>query len=316
MKKFSFKKLLLSSLIALQLTNSCNLTNVYAKEESKDLILFDDDGKILHLVGLKAGDYETITFGYVYRVNHEIYFKDAIKNKIYNVSNLDNNYVNINLVYADAIDIFSEEEENSLGITRDKAIEVANKFSFGVDTVTLYTSQDEPYPYYFDTFEAPGFDNSVLHISNSGLFDRNHADDVFYDFSVTDDYDEALEDVSTLNNYKLGITTDIGEYEYYSNIYQNEFIGKSSDLGIITCYYVLDDNGERVATLRTQKEIDAFLEANIGLIDRYTWKVSFYTGSNIKPILNSIDANRPVSPNNTTYFIDYNANPVKELKYH
>lgn len=41
-------------------------------------------------------------------------------------------------------------------------------------------------------------------------------------------------------------------------------------MGIITCYYVFDDNNERIATLKTQEQINKFIEQNVNNIDSYT----------------------------------------------
>ncbi len=313
MKKYQFKKLLLSSLIALQLANNVegnnSISNVYAQTENEDLISLDEDGKILQLVGIRIGDYESITFGYIYRKDSNVYLKDAIKGRIYNITNLDQNYIPIKLIYTEAENVLSDELKSKSRLTKEELEETAEKISIiSITTYQPYVSQFEEgkVPFVYQTFESKEFDNSCLPITNDGLFSG-------LGLPLTDDYDETKQDVDTSNKYTLGIYQNTGVYSYYSNIYATDSVGESDKMGIIICYYIFDENNTRIATLRTQEQIDTFIELNAENIDKYTWKAAFYNGTDIKQILENIDSNIPVSLNKTTYFIYNSNNKTKTL---
>ncbi len=313
MKKISFKKLLLSSLIALQLANNFeghnSISNVYAETKNDDLMSQNEDGKILQMIGIRIGNYECITFGYIYRKDNNTYLKD-IEGRIYNITNLDQNYIPIELIYTDAKNVLSDELKNEEKLEKEKLERIAEKFFITSETIyiTIYSQFGESRrPFTYEIFEAKDFDNSNLPIVNSSSFFDSLG------FPLTDDYDETKQDFDTSNNYTLGICQTTGIYSYYSNVYATNPVGESDKIGIIICYYVFDENNTRIATLRTQEQIDTFIELNAENIDKYTWKAAFYNGTNIKQILENIDSNIPVSLNNTTYFIDNSNNKTKTL---
>lgn len=311
MKKISLKHFLLGSLIALQLSNGIigsNLSTVYAKENNEEEILFDENGKTLHMIGIIINDHEEITLGYVFVKDHAVYVKDARNGRIYNFTNISEYIKYPEIVYTEIENILPEELKNKTSITYDEANELVNKFNITEWTTKIW-GMYEPFDFTYETFAAPDFDNKGLPIANCSKFDD--ADDVFHSWTVTDDYDEKNEILDLeANDYKLGLMEITESYPIYSNIYQDTPIGEANKMGIITRYYVFDKEGKRIATLKTQKQVDEFMMANEEKLNEFTWKASFYNGNSIDNILDAIENNQPVSYESTTYFIDYK--PVKK----
>ncbi len=305
MKKLSLKKFLLGSLIALQLSNGVigsNLSTVYAKENDEEKILFDENGKMLHMIGMIINDHEEITVGYVFVKDSAVYVEDVRNGKIYNFTNISEYLKYPEILYTEIQNVLPDELKNADFITQEEANELVNRFSITQDTVKLW-GMDDLYDYTYETFAAPNFDNKNLRISNCSMFNAN---DVFHSFTVTDDYNEANEELDLeANNYRLGLTEINGSYPIYSNIYQDAPVGEENKMGIITRYYVFNKDGERIATLKTQEQVDEFININVKFLDEYTWKASFYNGYNIDRILDAIENNQPISNETTTYFVDY-----------
>lgn len=306
MKKLAFKKFILGSLIALQLSSNLsnnNLSEVYAKGENTEDIQFNENGKELHMIGIIIDKYETVTVGYVFVKDHAVYVKDAIDGRIYNFTKLSEYLQYPEIIYTEIENVLPEELKNRKSITKEEAIALTDEFFITNQTVKLW-GMDDLFDYTYETFGAAGFDNEGLHITNCGIFDD--PDDVFHSWTVTDDYQEELEIIDgTENNYKLGLLEVDDSYPIYSNIYSDEAIREEDKMGIITRYYVFDADGRRIKTLKTQEQVDEFICTHEDELDNYKWKASFYNGKSVDKILDAIENNQPISYETTTYFIDY-----------
>lgn len=312
MNKMTFKKFILGSLMALQLSNGfmgTNMNEVQAQEEISTEIEFNENGKKLHMIGIIIDNYEAITLGYVFVKDHAIYVKDALDGRLYNFTKLSEYLQYPEIIYTEIENVLPEELKDRTSISKEEAFALVSDFYITNQTVKLW-GMDDLFDYTYETFGAEGFDNEKLHITNCGIFDN--PDDVFHEFTVTDDYDEELEVIDgTENNYKLGLLEVDNSYPIYSNIYAEEALREEDKMGIITRYYVFNKWGERIATLKTQEEVDEFIISHEDELDSYSFKASFYNGTNVDRILDAIANNQPISYETTTYFIDYN--PVKKL---
>lgn len=321
MSKLPLKKLLLGSLIVLQLTNASNvnvLNKVYAKEEKGNQIYLDEDGKILQLIGFKINGYETITFGYLYVKDNSVYLKDAKNGRIFNLTKISENYIPISALYGDAIEVLTNEQVSKGYITKEEANELSKSFYITQDTTKINGINGNVEVYQditYDTFSKENFNNKEFDITNcTGFTLKDKIDNNFYSSNSTDNYNENLsQDNTSDNDYKLGILERYEKYPYYEDIYQKVPLGITDQMGIITGYYVLDENNQIVATLKTQEEIDKFLETHHDKLNNYIWKASYYNGTNIKDVLEAIDNNEPISYTYTTRFIDYSP-ACKKLK--
>lgn len=310
MKKISFKRLLLGTLMALQITNAIGATGIttaYAKESTSEEILLDENGKELHMIGIIIDDYESITLGYIYSKDDCVYVKDAIDGRIYNFTRISerlNYQAYPEIVFTEAENILPEELKDASILTKEEAKELVRRFSITDKSYDMSGILGQDFVYTYQTFSSPGFDNENLHIANTSKFDD--ANDVFYSFTVSDEYnpDEEIIDYKA-NNFKLGILDTATTHPVYSNIYQTEQIGTSDKMGVITKFYVFDETGKRIATLKTQSEIDAFVSKHGDNVYKYTWKAAYYTGPSVDNILNLIAQNKEVSYTATSYFTDY-----------
>lgn len=319
MKKIDFKRLLLGTLMALQITNTIGtsgITTAYAKEVPSKEILMDDAGKELHMIGIVIDDYESITLGYIYSKDDCVYVKDAIDGRIYNFTKISehlNYQAYPEIVFTEAENVLPDDLKKAPSLTKDEAKDLVSRFSITDKSYDMTGILGQDYVYTYQTFSAPGFDNEDLHIANSSKFDD--ADDVFYSFTVSDDYnpDEEIIDYSA-NNFKLGIYDTATTHPVYSNIYQKDAIGTSDKMGVIIRFYIFDQNGKRIATLSTQNEIDNFVSKYSNNVYRYTWKAAYYTGPSVDNVLNLIKDNKIVTSDATSYFTDYK--PVKKQLTH
>lgn len=314
MAKLSLKKLLLGSLLALQLTNIINdnsLSEVYAKEEQNledDKIYLEEDGKTLQLIGFKVNGYESIIFGYLYVKEDSIYLKDASDGRIYNLTKIGENYIQLSpIIHCTALQVLTEEQIARGYITNAEADTILSSFSIGKERLRVFAVSD------YSEFDFYNFVNN--NDINQPYSAWNTGTRRLEIWENTEDYDEKLAlDNTPNNNYKLGILERYEEYPYYSNIYQTEPTGTTNEMGVIIKYYVLDSNNQKIATLNTQEEVDAFIIEHYNELDNYTWKAAYYNGTHIKDILDAIDNNEPISYVWATRFIDYK--PVcKELAY-
>ena len=187
-KKVSLKKFLLSSLIALQLSNGVigsSLSTVYAKENDEERILFDENGKMLHMIGMIINDHEEITVGYVFVKDNAIYVEDVRNGKIYNFTNISEYLKYPEILYTEIQNVLPDELKNADFITQEEADELVNRFSITQDTVKLW-GMDDLYDYTYETFTAPNFDNKNLHISNCSMFDDANVE-VLIQFKLHED---------------------------------------------------------------------------------------------------------------------------------
>lgn len=305
MAKLSLKKLLLSTLLALQLTNIISdnsLREVYGKEEQgleDDKIYLDEDGKTLQLIGFKVNGYNSILFGYLYIKEDYIYLKDAADGRIYNLTKIGRNYISISpIIYCTASQFLNEEQIARGYITNDEADSILSSIYIDEETIKMFGMTDYSV-FDFLTFKNSNDINQIYGISNTGT-------ECIEIWGNTDDYNEQLAPDNTFdNNYKLGILERYEEYPYYSNIYQVEPTGTTNEMGVIIRFYVLDSNNQKIATLNTQDEVDAFIKEHYNELDNYTWKAAYYNGTHIKGILDAIENNEPISYVWATRFIDY-----------
>lgn len=307
MKKPVLKKLLLGSIIALQLNSELNkntTTDVYAKEALEEDILLDENGKTLQMIAIIIDDYEYITLGYKFVKDNNVYLKDARTGRIYNFTKISEYIKHPLIVYIEIEKVLSKELRTRVSLTQKEATEIIDKFKIMERTLKLPTGIDTYFDIKYLTFTTKENNNQHLLAGNCSLF--SNTDNFSNSFTVTDKYNEESEVLSPYaNDYILGISENTDSYLTYSNIYQEESIGESNKMGIITCYYVFDKEKNKIATLKTQEQLDDFLIANENALNSYTWKAAYYNGTNIDTILEKIENNIPVSSETTTYFIDY-----------
>lgn len=309
MNRITLKKTLLSFLVALQLTNGFtnqNIAQVYAYEdESNDEILFNENGKKLLLIAITYKGYTHVTLGYKFSKDNAVWFKDAMDGRTYNMNKISDFIHYPELVYTEIEEVLPEELKNNTSLTREQAEDIINRFRV-VDALTkLPNANDEYFDYIYQTFAADGFDNEGLHIANSSLFTDPY--DAFNSFTVEDDFNEKKELIDRSKNYyKLGICEYLGVYDCYGTIYDEEAFKRDYKGGLITRYYVFDENGNYVKSLYTQEQIDRFINENQDKLDTFIWRAAFSHGENQEEILNSIENNRVVPNGETTYFISYN----------
>ncbi len=307
--KIRMSKLALGSILALGLVSKFvnqEMPTVYAAstdEAEDDLIKFTENGKKLQLVSVKVGDtdyYEKSVFGYLYVYNNSVYLEDKINDSTTNLSELNSKY-GCRIVYTDAKDVVPNELKENEGITKEQATEISNRF----EVTTVEHEADSGFGisyFYIETFSAPGFDSKKLSVSNYGRFGEDDYD-IFFG-SLYDEY--LLQKEKNPNTWQL----ELGQEEstlhaYYESVYQTEPSGFKDESGILLKYYVLNKEGEPVASLGTQEEVDEFLEKHYEELDNYQWKAAFYKGNQVDEMLDYLQNNQEVPSKNITYFIDY-----------
>lgn len=302
MRKKALKKLLLSSLIALQLGNSnINTYHAYAKEasvEESQTIALEENGKKLQLISLIIDDYENTTFGYIFPKDGYTFFEDALTKRIYNMTVLGNSFSSSKLIYTDATNILPQDLEEAKSLTIEEAKDIISQTDIVNASAKLPNIDFTEYTdFIYQTYKIDYLENYEVPITNNSSYS---------DTEVTKKYDEEKEDLNFEDNeFKLGIFTPEHMQRCYTNIYQKEPFDINGKPGVITRYYVFDINGKHIKTLYTQDQIDEFIETNKDKLSNYTWKAALYTQDNIDDILTDIDNNKLISPNNTSYFIDY-----------
>lgn len=306
--KIRMSKLALGSILALGLVSKFanqGMPTVYAAstdEVEDDLIKFTENGKKLQLVNVRVGDtdhYEKTVFGYLYVYNDSVYLEDKINDSISNLSELDSKY-GCRIVYTGAKNVIPTGLKEKDGITKEQATEISNRFQVIIVEHTISSGFANSY-FYTETFSAPGFDNENLPISNYGIFEGNYS--MFFG-SLYDEY--LLQKEKNPNPWQL----ELGQEEstlhaYYETAYQTEPSGFKDESGILLKYYVLNKEGEPVASLGTQEEVDEFLEMHQEELDNYQWKAAFYKGNQVDEMLDYLQNNQEVPSKNITYFIDY-----------
>lgn len=307
--KIRIGKFALGSMLALGLVSKFTnqeMSTVYAAstdEVEDDLIKFTENGKKLQLVNVRVGDtdhYEKTVFGYLYVYNNSVYLEDKINDSTTNLSELDSEY-GCQLVYTDAKNVIPTELKENEGITKEQATEISNRFQ----VITVEHKADSGFGisyFYTETFSAPGFDSKNLPISNYGIFGEDDYN-LFFG-SLYDEY--LLQKEKNLNPWQL----ELGQEEsalhaYYETAYQTEPSGFKDESGILLKYYALNKEGEIVASLGTQEEVDEFLEMHQEELDNYQWKAAFYKGNQVDEMLDYLQNNQEVPSKNITYFIDY-----------
>lgn len=312
MNKIVIKKLLLASLIALELNNSftrADISKVYAQEESYEdnLIYLNENGKKLLLIAITYGDYKEVTLGYKFPKDNAIWFKDALSNRTYNMNRITDFMKYPELVYEEIENILPDELKNRDYLTREEALNIIASYRV-VDAVTkLPNANDVYHDYVYQTFESIETGENVPHIANSSLFTDPY--DTFNRFSLDDNYNEDKEIIdSPLDDYKLGICEYLGVYECYKDIYSEEF-KRDYKGGIITRFYVFDENGNYLKSLYTQKQVDEFILEHKEKVNSYIWKAALYQADNMDEILIDISNNKIIPSKHITYFISYNPKP-------
>lgn len=309
MKKIGFKRLVLGTLMALQLTNGtgATLSTAYAKEIPNNEILVEESGKELHMIGIIIDDYESITVGYIYSKDGCVYVKDAIDGRIYNFTNISeslNTQEYPEIVFTEIENVLPDDLKDATKLTREEATNLIQRFSLTDFTFGMPGIGVDDYDVTIQSFAAPGIDTEKLHVVNSSKFDD--AAEIVYSFTVTDNYNPEEEIIDlAVNNFRLGILDTATTHPVYSDIYSKTPICTSDKMGVIIRYYVFDKSGKRIATLNTQKEIDAFVEDHEKDIYEFKWKAAYYTGPSVDNVLNLISQNKPVSYEATSYFTDY-----------
>lgn len=306
MKKQNLKKFLIGTLIALQLNSAIdynNIKTVYAHEtHESDNIYLEENGKILLQIGLKIDNYEYITFGYHFKKDGYDYMKDALTGKTYNLSKMAK-FINCpEIIYTKAINVLPDEIKKKGYLTKQEGHDFLNGFSIADDFIMTSVDFDS-YELHFETFAKGNFDNENLPISNRVY----HVDTEFTMFPVTEEYDEEKESFNPeANNFKLGIYEDSEKISpCFTNIYEDTPFKYDGKMGIIIRYYAFDKDGNYLKSLYTQEQIDEFIKEHKDNINEYSWKVAYYTGSNIDELLTLIDNNELVPSENTTYFKEY-----------
>ena len=269
-------------------------------ETDDDFIKFTDSGKKLQLVGVGVGDnldFGKPIFGYLYVYENSVYLEDKINDSITNLSELDSKY-GCQIVYTDAKNVVPTELKENNGITKEQATEISSRFKTTLVVHGLGSGFGTSY-FCTQTFSAPGFDNENLPVSNYGIF----GDD--YNMFFGSLYDESM-----LQKEKKPNPLELGQEEntlhaYYESAFQKEPTGFKSESGIPVRYYVFNKEGEQVATVDTQKDVDTFLELHLDDLDNYYWRAAFYKGNNVDEILDYIQNNQEVPSKEITYFIDY-----------
>ncbi len=292
MKKNSLKKIILSGLMALQLSNGFSgntLSQVSAIESIEDLLFMNKNGQSLKLIGMILNGYERITVGYVYKKDQSIYVEDARNGRIYNLTNISNYYESPKILFTDVKNVLPTELKDTKYLTKEEADEIVTQFQIANTVTQLPDANNIYWDYTYQTFSSTNSKAEVLPITTCSLFKDT----------------ENLFDSFTENDFKLGLKEMKGTYPIYQDIYQEDPIGEANGIGMITGYYVLNNEGKRIATLKTQNEIDEFIANNENLLNEYTFKASFYKGTSIDEILDAIENNRRISYENTSYFIDY-----------
>ena len=296
-------RLVLGSMLALGLTSkfsSQEIPNVYAvsiDEENDDLIKFTENGKKLQLIEVEVGDYHKILFGYLYCYDGSVYLEDKIDNCTSNLSELDREY-GCFIVYSDAKDVVPSELKENDGLTKEQALEISGRFKVTVVEHSADSGFGISY-FYTETFSAPGFDNKNLHVSGYGKFGE---DDDFFFHSLYDKY--------MIQKEKNPTPLELGQKEstlhaYYTTASQTEPSGFKKESGILLKYYAFNKEGEKIASLGTQEEIDEFLRIHQDELNDYYWRAAFYSGSKVDEVLDYLQNNREVPAKDITYFIDY-----------
>lgn len=309
MNRLSAKKLLLSSLIALQITSGFtnqSISEVYAQEtvsENDDIQMIENDKKLL-LIALTYGDYKDVTLGYKFSKDNAVWFKDAMTGRTYNMNRVSSFIHYPELVYTEIEDVLPENLKSRTYLTRDEAEDIIGKYKVVDAVVQLPDAADNYYDFVYQTFGTDAGADEDLHIANCSLFKDPY--DVFNSFTVEDDFNEKTEVIdASANDYKLGIYEYPGVYKCYSSIYDEYELKTGYKGGIITRLYVFDENGNYLKSLYTQKQIDEFIESNQENLNSYTWKAAIHLADNIDDILIDIKNNKVVPSKETTIFISY-----------
>lgn len=315
MKRIDFKRLLLGTLMALEITNGLGSTipTAYAKEIPSEEILMDDAGKELHAIGIIIDDYEAITLGYIFAKDDALYVRDAIDGRLYNLTKISEHIHYPEIVFTEVENVLPDRLKKDSSISKSDAEDIVSNLSIVDIDMEMTGIMGPDYVFTYQSFAGPGLESDNLHIANSSKFDA--PDDVFYSFTVSDEYnpDEEIIDYSA-NNFKLGILDTAKTHQVYSNIYQKQGICTSDKMGVITRFYVFDTDGRRIATLKTQREVDEFVAKHDSDVFKFKWKASYYTGPSVDNVLNLIKDNKVVSSDATSYFIDYK--PVQKRLTH
>ena len=309
--KVRIGRLALSSILALGYISKFNeeASIVYAAtidEVDDDFIKFTDNGKKLQLVNVSVGDnrnFEKTVFGYLYVYDNSVYLEDKINDIITNLSELYNEY-GCQIVYTDAKNVIPTELKENNGITKEQATGISRRFK--VTLVKHIMDSGFGYSYFYTkTFSALGFDNENLDVSNYSIFGDDY--DMFFG-SLYDEY--LLSKEKNSNPLENPTPLELGQKEstlhaYYSSASQKEPSGFKNESGILIGYYAFNKEGEQVASLKTQEEIDKFLKLHQDELNDYSYRASFYKGDNVDEMLDYIQNNQEIPSENITYFKDY-----------
>lgn len=317
MNKLALKKFLIRSLIALELTNgflNTNTQEVYAKDSieiennnEEDRILIVENNKNLLLIALTCGDYKYVTLGYKFSKDNAVWFKDAMNGRSYNMNRIekfiDKTYPE--LVYTEIENVLPEELKNRDYLTKEEAQNLISRFSVVDVTIQLSGLTEEYYDFIYQSFAGERIKNSKdLHTANCSLFRDPY--DVFNRSNVEDEFDEKTEIIDKeAMNFKLGFYEYPGIYECYKTIYDANAYKKNYQGGLITRFYVFDENGNKLASLYTQNQIDSFIEEHKDKVYSYTWKAAIHLGENDEEVLIAIQNNEVVPSKESTNFISY-----------
>lgn len=117
----------------------------------------------------------------------------------------------------------------------------------------------------------------------------------------------------------LGKSVTLDNAYYYESIYDAEPMGVVSATGSTIAYFpYLYDGDSKVflKSIRSQKELDAFIEQNLERLDEISWKAAFSKVLEGEEIHSFLENEEDLDYRNTTFFIDFEPTLTKNKTFH